>query len=140
MGEKGVAAAICRDGAGVFLGASIVVMAGLTDPTTLEALACSEALALAEDLHLRNLTIASDSYQVVRDIKNEAFPSYVAILREIKHTSLNFDSVSFCFEFRESNFEAHSLAKGASTLSVGRHVWLGITPDIACISNLMNIQ
>lgn len=51
----------------------------------------------------------------------------------------NFDSVSFCFEHRESNFEAHSVAKGASSLSVGRHVWLGIVPDIACITDVLNV-
>ena len=40
-------AAIVRDSAGVFLGASAVVLEGITDAEIAEALACREGLALA---------------------------------------------------------------------------------------------
>jgi hypothetical protein len=42
---------LCRGADGAFLGAFAVVVAGISDPTTLEAMACREALALATDLH-----------------------------------------------------------------------------------------
>jgi hypothetical protein len=51
--EKRVVVAFCRGCNGVFLGASIVVFRGVTEPSTLETLACQEALALAEDLDLQ---------------------------------------------------------------------------------------
>ncbi|XP_073358132.1 uncharacterized protein [Aegilops tauschii subsp. strangulata] len=52
LGDKGVAAAVARDKSGHFLGASALVIIGLVNPASLEAHACSEALALAQDLHL----------------------------------------------------------------------------------------
>ena len=65
---------------------------------------------------------------------------YAPILQDI-HISMNlFASVIFRFERRENNFEAHSVAKGAASLPVGRHVWLGILPDIACIPDVMNFE
>ncbi|PNT63592.1 hypothetical protein BRADI_4g17895v3 [Brachypodium distachyon] len=48
--SSGAIAAVCRDAGGRFLGASALVIAGIADPGTLEALACREALSLAEDL------------------------------------------------------------------------------------------
>jgi hypothetical protein len=60
LGEKGVAAAVARDKNGHFLGASVVFIAGLVNPVSLEAHACSEALALTQDLNLQRLVVASD--------------------------------------------------------------------------------
>ena len=48
-GNKGAAAAIYRDCNGTFLGASAVVFDGLSDPASLEAWACNEALSLGQD-------------------------------------------------------------------------------------------
>jgi hypothetical protein len=44
----------------VFLGASAQVIHGMSDPDTLEAIACREALALARDLALNHIHVASD--------------------------------------------------------------------------------
>jgi hypothetical protein len=52
-----------RDEAGNYLGASSVVVLGITDPNCLEAMACGEALSLEEDMGLRRLTIGSDCLQ-----------------------------------------------------------------------------
>ena len=52
-----------------YLGGSATVFAGIDDPGTLEALACREALMLANDLQLDNLKIASDCKTVIEDIK-----------------------------------------------------------------------
>ena len=65
-GHCGVAAAICRDSTGLYLGSSLVVYAGITDPTLLEAFACREALALAEDLGIQMMHVASDCEEVVK--------------------------------------------------------------------------
>jgi hypothetical protein len=51
-GRGGSAAVVCRDNEFNYLGSSVLVIEGVTDPATLEAIACREALALAEDLHL----------------------------------------------------------------------------------------
>lgn len=47
--------AICRDEHDVFQGASVVIFDGITDPETLEATTCNEALMLREDQHLEKL-------------------------------------------------------------------------------------
>ena len=55
----GVAAAVCRDHNGVYLGSSAVVFR-ITDPAALEAYACREAMSLDEDLDVQNPIVASD--------------------------------------------------------------------------------
>ena len=65
----GTTAAICRDKDGSYLGSSVLVIQGLLDAATLEAIACREALSLAEDLNLKHLHIASDCIEVVNGIQ-----------------------------------------------------------------------
>lgn len=43
----GASVAVCSDSEGLFLGSSALLTPGVTDPVVLEAIACSEALALA---------------------------------------------------------------------------------------------
>ncbi|XP_073355645.1 uncharacterized protein [Aegilops tauschii subsp. strangulata] len=126
-GRSGVGAvgAIARDGGGSFLGASTFGFKSITDPTTLEALAVRESLALAYDLHLRSIQVASDCKIVVDDIKQLSGGGYGAIIQEILEHSRSFTSCIFTHEFRSSNFEAHNLAKHALKLGGGCHVWLG---------------
>jgi hypothetical protein len=50
-------AVVCWDAHGLFLGASAMAYKGIT---CLEALACSEALSLVEDLHVTSIFVASD--------------------------------------------------------------------------------
>ena len=47
--------AIARDGVGTFQGASVLVAHGVTDPETMEAIACREGLALTSDLAFRKV-------------------------------------------------------------------------------------
>lgn len=67
--NRGTISAICRNINGDYLGASALVFQGVTDPTSLEALACREAMALAADLVQNRIVIASDCKQVVVDIE-----------------------------------------------------------------------
>lgn len=62
-GRRGSEAAVCDYSQGNYLGSLALVIAGLDDPAILEAKACREALAMSEDLNLRNLVVASDSKQ-----------------------------------------------------------------------------
>jgi ribonuclease HI len=114
-GGTAAVAAVARDADGAFLGASAVASRGVTDPETMEALACREGLALALDLNVRRLRLASDCANVVRAIKL-------------------FQSVEFVFERRSSNKDAHNLARGSVSSAVGRHVWFLNPPDGVCNS------
>ena len=58
-------AAVARGETGAFLGASSVVFHGMSDLETVEAMACREALALAQELHLQRITMASDCISVI---------------------------------------------------------------------------
>jgi hypothetical protein len=51
----GSIAAVARDEDGVFRGASAVVLNGKSEAETLEALACREALSLAQDINARRI-------------------------------------------------------------------------------------
>ena len=136
-GTKSAAAAFCRDSDGNYLGVSVTVFDGLSDPGTVESLAAREALSLAADLHLNRLQIASDCNEVVEDITRGTLGRYGAIVREIIARAAGFDKCSFIHERRNFNFEAHSLAKFASSLEVGRHLWLETPYDVFSVP--MNI-
>lgn len=67
----------------MFLGASGLVVKGCTDPETMEAEACREGVALALDLHLTKLKLASDCQNVIHRI-NDGYKlgKYGQIMRE----------------------------------------------------------
>jgi hypothetical protein len=52
-----------------FLGASARTIKGVSDPAILEAMACAEALVLAEDID--KLTVSSDCFEVINMIKTK---------------------------------------------------------------------
>lgn len=54
----GSAATICRDRQGNCLGISALVVTGVVGPAALEAIACREAISLAQDLQLHNFVMA----------------------------------------------------------------------------------
>lgn len=81
--------AVCRDREGNYLGSCSLVIDGVDDPATLEAIACHEAFALAGDFHLQSFVIASDSKQVAADFTSGSRGSYGAIVSgsNLKHLS-----------------------------------------------------
>jgi hypothetical protein len=117
--DQGAAAAFCQDNNGNYLGTSAIVIQGITDQATLESIACREALALAEDCQT-----------VVKEIKTGSRGRYGSIIEEIKSRSTLLHECSFVFEQRAFNFEAHNLGRFATTLGIGRHLWLGIPYDM----------
>jgi ribonuclease HI len=111
-----------------------VVFDGITDPLILESYACKEALDLALDLNAGKLAIASDCLSVVKDTNSRWFEGTNGmILRDFTQSLMLFQETVLRHERREVNREAHSLAKLATTLEVGRHVWLNDPPDHFCI-------
>jgi hypothetical protein len=112
-------AAVARDSAGLFLGASVLVSGDVTDPETLEVLACRQGLALASDLLLQRLVFASDCANVVKNVKRAAMGHYGQIVQEIT----SFQSIEFTHERRESNIDARNLARSCLYKGLGRYVW-----------------
>jgi ribonuclease HI len=135
--KVGAVAAICRSANGDFLGASVVVVEGINDPAILEAMACREALALALDLDLTHVRVASDCAEVINSLEGNYMGSFSSVISEIKSRSLHFNAISFVHEGRSSNMEAHGLARATVNHDVGRHIWLAQAPDFFCIP--MNI-
>jgi ribonuclease HI len=88
--STGSVAVVLRRGDREYMGSSAVVFKGVSDRPTLEALACREALALATDVALNCLIIASDCRQVVLDIAAGTGGQYAAILQEINIQRLDF--------------------------------------------------
>ena len=106
-GEGGSLAVVCRSEDGVFLGASAITMHGSYTPPAMEALACREALALAQDLNIQNICVATDCLEVINNLEKPYFGHYGVITREIKETARLFLRVVFRHEGRVSNGEAH---------------------------------
>jgi ribonuclease HI len=135
---RGSVAAIARSAEGEYMGASAVVLNGKTEPETLEALACREAVALAYDIGARRVHVASDCLSVVRSIKEGTLGVYAQVISEIKVAMETFDMLSFVHERRASNKEAHNLARSVVLDDPGRRLWLVRPPDGLCIPEFMN--
>jgi hypothetical protein len=91
---------------GIFFGASVLVLDGLTNPEVVETIACREGMALASDLVLQKIRVMCGS-----------------IVKEIKATKASFLHVEFVHERRFSNEDTHRLARSAVSMAPGRHVW-----------------
>ena len=97
-------------------------------------MACREAVALARDLNSPCVRIASDCLNVITSIQQGTMGTYAHIVRELKEVVSEFAEMVFVHEGRNSNKEAHSLARSCLGNDPGRLVWL-ITPPVGvCIS------
>ena len=76
---------------------------------------------------------AYDKTNQVANISEGSGGKHAHIIREIKLMELEKHSCSFIYENRASNKEAHSLARYALNLPIGRHVWLLDPPCLRCI-------
>jgi ribonuclease HI len=135
-GDRGADAAVCREEHGMHLGASAVVYSGMT----LKALACNEGLSLALYLNVTKVQIVSDCLEVVSNLKNDAPYRYATIIKEILDRGrILFQDAVFNHEQRVLNIDAHNLARAATSIQEGRHIWLLGVPDITCIPmNILN--
>jgi ribonuclease HI len=84
---KGSVTVVARDHTWKYVGSSVMVFSGIVDPPTLKALACKEALVLADDLGLGKILISSDCQQVVNDISSGHGGAYVSVRKEINQHS-----------------------------------------------------
>jgi ribonuclease HI len=128
-GGRGTVAAIARTENGGFMGASTLVLPGKSSAEILEALACREACALAKDIHVRRIMVATDCMNVVTSLAEGTLGSYAHIVREIRESKGDFDALEFRHEARISNKEAHCLARSAVYDAPGRRVWLVRRPE-----------
>jgi ribonuclease HI len=123
-------AAVARDVDGHFLGASVLTCKGISDPETMEAVACREGLALASDLNLQRIRLASDCANAVRTItEGSVLGSYGQLVGEIRAGMRSFQELEIVHEGRRSNTDAHNLARSSIYISLGRHVWLLNPPE-----------
>jgi hypothetical protein len=118
--------AFCYSNDGVYLGARAVVINGITDPATLEALACREALALSDDMLLNCVYVISNCKSVIDEIKDETIWEDMKSFM-IRPRSANSRECSFAFKSRASNFKAHNLVKHMVSNGIGGHLWLNIS-------------
>ena len=131
-------AAVARDGRGIFLGASALVLNGITDPETAEVLACREGFALAADSMISRVRIASDCAGAVRSLEGSGMSRYGHVIREIKVAMASFKGAEVVHEGRASNIDAHTLARSSIYESEGRHVWFFYPTDGVCTSYNVN--
>ena len=93
------------------------------EPDTVEAIACKEGLVLASDLVLRDFRLSCDNTGVIRSIREGSMGSYGYIVKEIRARLREFNFVEFVHEGRQSNFEAHVLARSSVCEELSRQVW-----------------
>ena len=83
---KGTYSAVCRVSTEKYLGSLAIKCQGVTDPTSLKALACREALSLALYLSLEHIQIVSDCQGVIKDIHGNMGGPHSSIIKEISLT------------------------------------------------------
>lgn len=115
-----------------------MVFEGMFDPESLEAHACCEAFSLAEDLQMRRVKVATDCMATVNHIKGKFIGISSTIIDDIKERMLKLDEAEVIHEARESNFEAHDLARASVSMAAGRHLWLSTIPDILFLRNVID--
>jgi hypothetical protein len=79
-----VAIAFCCDYNGIYVGASAMVFEGNMEASMLEALTCHEALALAQDLGVTRVLVASERSSIVSDIREGSMGTIGLIIPEIR--------------------------------------------------------
>jgi ribonuclease HI len=131
-----VIAAVARSTAGEFLGASSMVLKGLSDPETLDALACREGLSVAADILLQRVRVTTDCQNMIRSIEGAGRGSYGHLVQELNARRNDLQMVQFVHEGRSSN-GAHCLARSSLYLDIGRHVWFNSPPK--GVGNHVNI-
>jgi ribonuclease HI len=89
-GQGGAVGVVCRSETGMFLGASTLTVDGIVSPTVMEALACREGLALAQDLNIQKVMVATDCLTVVNDMARPFVGSYCMVIDEIKASANQF--------------------------------------------------
>jgi hypothetical protein len=65
-------------------GAPSLTIQGIVDPSVLEVMACREALAVVEDIHLQKVVVASDCLTVISYMEKPFEARYSMIFQEIK--------------------------------------------------------
>jgi hypothetical protein len=118
-GGKGAVAMILRDGDCRYVGSSDMVFDDVMDPPTLEALACQEALHLADDLLVIKIMVANDCQQIIKDIADDSGGCYAPIIKEIGLHRRDFETALFTHEGWKSNTDVHNLARHALSLMCG---------------------
>lgn len=137
-GDGGSCVFVCRDQNGVYIGASASVLRDMVQPEILEAITVWEAFALASDLHLAHIHIASDCATLVNNLKAAKTESAqnlnslcaVQLFQDIKKVMIEFEEAPILHENREHIWEASDLARFSVTIDVGRHLWLLNPPKI----------
>jgi hypothetical protein len=95
QGSRRAVAILCRDEMRQFMGASVLTMTEPLNPPTLEAVACREGLALAQDLGLTRVCVASDCLEMINNLTRPYSGEYNMIASEINLTAAPFQSVMF---------------------------------------------
>jgi hypothetical protein len=118
---------------GQFLGASVIAVPGISDPATLEAIACREGLWLVADLHnVQYPYIALDCLEVINAIRDSNRCNYYSVLCEIDQHHAKFPDSRFRHE-RCFSTHAHNLACSTISLEHCRNVWLVNSPDTSIV-------
>jgi hypothetical protein len=91
-------------------------------------------LALASDLTLQSIWLASDSANVIRSLEETGMGPYGQVVKEVKTRAHDFNFVDFAHQNRSSNVDAHNLARSLISFVLGRHVWLLTPPEGICNS------
>ena len=100
-----------------------VVLEGITDVETAEAIACRGGLVLASDLTaIQSIRLASDSAYVIQSLEETGMGPYAQVVKEVKVRAHDFIFVDFAQENRSSNIDAHNLARSLISFVMGRHV------------------
>jgi hypothetical protein len=84
-------------------------------------MACREGLALAADLILTSVRLASDCANSIRSLEGKNMGLYDQIVKEIRTGAYDFLLVDFVHENRKSNIDARTLARSLISFDTCKH-------------------
>lgn len=122
--KQGVVGVMCIGSQVIFHEVLVVVFEGVPDSETLKAYVCREARALAEDLAMHRIYIATNYLRVLDDLRAaHHLGAYCMIAREINSHKSSSLACEICHEQHEHYFEAHNIAKMDTNFGSGCHLW-----------------
>ena len=120
---RGGAGFIARDHHGALVRAGGSRYDGVTDPLSIELLACRDAILMAQDMAIQQVVLETDCQEIQQLWDAPQRSTCFHLIMEMKEMSTLFQGFRLRFSGRQTNMAAHRVARHSLNLSVFIHVY-----------------
>ena len=96
---------------------------GVTDPLSIELLACRDAIIMAQDMGVQHVVMETDCQEIQRLWDAPQRSTCYHLILEMKEMATGFQGFRLRFSGRQTNMAAHRVARHSLNLSVFMHLY-----------------